>query len=68
MYVFTRTGVTWSQQAYIKASNAEPRDSFGTSVSVFGETLAVGAIGESSNGTSQTNNNTSESGAVYVFR
>ena len=28
-YVFVRTGTTWSQQAYLKASNAEARDEFG---------------------------------------
>ena len=28
-YVFVRNGTTWSQQAYLKASNAEARDEFG---------------------------------------
>ena len=33
-YVFVRTGSTWSQQAYLKASNTETFDLFGTSVAV----------------------------------
>jgi hypothetical protein len=28
-YVFTRSGAVWSQQAYLKASNAEASDLFG---------------------------------------
>ena len=34
VYVFTRTGNDWAQQAYIKASNAEADDSFGTSITL----------------------------------
>ena len=75
VYVFTRTGSTWAQQAYVKASNTGSNDEFGTSValSADGNTLAVGAIYEDSNATGidapggQTNNSASESGAVYVF-
>ena len=71
VYVFTRTGSAWNQQAYIKASNAETNDSFGSSVSVSGDTLAVGASAEASNATgvngNQADNSASDSGAVYVF-
>ena len=77
VYVFTRTNGVWSQQAYIKASNAQggalvaPSDSFGTSVALSGDTLAVGASGEASCATGingdQTNNGCSFAGAVYVF-
>ncbi len=72
VYIFTRSGSTWSQQAYIKASNAEAGDYFGYSVSLRGDgnTLAVSAR-EDSNATGingdQTNNSASLSGAVYVF-
>lgn len=66
-YVFVRSGGTWSQQAYLKASNAEENDYFGTSVSISGDTIVVGAPRESSDGTSQTNNNMLYSGAAYVF-
>ncbi len=62
VYVFTRDGNGWSQQEYIKASNAEGHnegafsvfvddgDVFGYSVSLSadGNTLAVGALGEDS--------------------
>ena len=70
-YVFVRTGSTWSQQAYLKASNTEGGDFFGESVAVSGDTAVVGAIREDSeaagvNG-NQANNGTSSSGAAYAF-
>lgn len=74
VFVFNRSGSTWSRQAYIKAPNAETNDNFGSSVSLSGDTLAVGAKGEDSNQTTITNgtapssdNTASDSGAVYVF-
>jgi FG-GAP repeat len=71
VYVFTRSGTTWSQQAYLKASNTGAGDQFGHSVAIDGDTLIIGATGEASNGTGvtgdQTNNSASGSGAVYVF-
>src|SRR5258705_4712778 len=56
VYVFSRTGSTWSQQAYLKASNTGEKDEgdqFGYSVAVSGDgnSVAVGAIGEDSNPT-----------------
>ena len=72
VYVFTRTGVVWTQQAYLKASNTEASDSFGNSLGLSGDILVVGAINEDSNATgvggNQADNSASESGAVYVFR
>lgn len=71
VYVFTRTGTTWSQQAYIKASNTGADDSFGNWVAIVGTTLAVGAPFEDSNATgingNQGSNSASDSGAAYVF-
>jgi hypothetical protein len=73
VYVFTRSGSTWTQQAYVKASNTENSDRFGSlvSLSADGNTLAVGAVGESSNATgidgNQADNSAPLSGAVYVF-
>jgi len=73
VYIFSRSGTTWAQQAYIKASNTGDSDSFGESVALSGDgnTLAVGAQGEDSSATGvggdQSNNTTSNSGAVYVF-
>ena len=70
-YVFVRSGVTWTQQAYLKASNAESSDFFGFSVGVSGDTVVVGAYLEDSlavgvNGT-QTDTVLRNSGAAYVF-
>src|SRR5262249_39444615 len=50
-YVFVRTGGVWSQQAYLKASNTGMNDRFGWSVAVSGDTVVVGAVGESSSAT-----------------
>ena len=70
-YVFTRTGTTWSQQAYLKASNTETSDAFGWSVSVSGDSVVVGALGEASNAVgvngNQASNTRPNSGAAYVF-
>jgi hypothetical protein len=74
LYVFTRSGTTWSQQAYVKASNTGSGDWFGSHVAVSGSdgnTLAVAARFEDSNATgvggSQTDNSAADSGAVYVL-
>lgn len=79
VYVFTRSGTTWVQQAYLKASNAEAGDNFGydLAISADGNTVAVGAINEASNATGAINDNPGDaaeadnsnagSGAVYVF-
>lgn len=70
-YVFTRTGVAWTQQAYLKASNTGVQDGFSASVSLWGDTVAVGAPNEDSAATgvngNQASNTAFESGAVYVF-
>ncbi|WP_395737483.1 cadherin-like beta sandwich domain-containing protein [Prosthecobacter sp.] len=70
-YVFTRSGTTWTQQAYLKASNTEANDLFGWSVAVSGDTAVIGALGEDSNATgvggNQTDNSAVNSGAAYVF-
>jgi trimeric autotransporter adhesin len=71
VYVFVRTGTTWKQQAYLKPSNTDLLYEFGHAVSLAGDTLAVGAPGESSAATGinndQTNRDAGQSGAVYVF-
>ncbi len=72
-YVFTRSGATWTQEAYVKASNALGSQLFGGSVSLTkaGNTLAVGAAGESSNAKgingAQADVSAMSAGAVYVF-
>ena len=73
VYVFTRTGTTWTQQAYVKASNAGSGDQFGWSLALSqdGNTLAVGAQGEASAATgingNQEDNSAGDAGAAYVF-
>jgi hypothetical protein len=73
VYAFTRSGATWSQQAYLKASNTGANDSFGRAVALSGDgnTLAVGAQQEDSAATgiggNQASNAAGNSGAAYVF-
>jgi len=72
-YVFLRTAPgTWSQQAYVKASNTGFNDNFGNSVALSsdGNTLAVGAPFEDSGTTgvgSTPNESAGDAGAAYVF-
>ncbi len=70
VYVFLRTGVTWSQQAYLKPSNTQGGAFFGISIALSGDTLAVGAEGEASAATGVNGvslKTATNSGAVYVF-
>jgi hypothetical protein len=69
-YVFVRSGTTWSQQAYLKASNTGAGDDFGISVAVSGDTVVVGAELEDSSTTgvnSTPNESATDAGAAYVF-
>ncbi|MEZ8030468.1 FG-GAP repeat protein, partial [Enterovibrio norvegicus] len=71
-YLFSYDGVAWNQELYIKASNPGSSDKFGESVTMSGEgnTLAVGAIGESSSSTginTTPNDAATNAGATYVF-
>src|SRR5688572_6303405 len=65
VYVFTRMGGVWRQQAYIKSSNPIGSTGlpslvgFGASVALSGDTLAIGAPGDLTSNV--------PSGAVYVF-
>jgi hypothetical protein len=81
VYLFRRNGSTWSQQAYLKASNTDEGDGFGgmdplgiptgLGLSGDGRTLAVGAFGEDSAATGvnndQADNSAENSGAAYVY-
>jgi hypothetical protein len=73
LYLFTRTGTTWAQKAYIKASNAEAYDEFGSAMAMSkdGKILAIGARSEASaakgvNG-NMNDNSAPGAGAVYIF-
>ena len=71
--VFTRTGPTWTQQAYVKSSNSGANDWFGVRLVLSGDgnTLALGAQNEDSNAKgingSQTDNSADDAGAVYLL-
>ena len=71
VYVFVRSGTIWSQQAYLKASNTAAFQQFGFAVAISGDTVVVGANGESSNATgvngNQADNSAPAAGAAYVF-
>ena len=72
IYIFTRSGASWTQQAYIKSSNVDARDGFGRKMSLHGDLLGVGVWSEDScvggiNG-DESNNDCSDQGAVYLFR
>ena len=69
-YVFVRNGTTWSQQAYLKASQVTARDEFGYSVAISGDTVVVGAIYEDGNTpgvNGAANEAQTDAGAAYVF-
>lgn len=70
-YVFVRSGTTWSQQAYLKASNPGIEDIFGAAVAISGDTIVVGAANERSNASGVNGNDADDSffgaGAAYVF-
>lgn len=77
VYVYSRTGNTWTSQAYIKAGNSNNNDHFGSGVvlSGDGQWLAVVAEYEDSkasgvhaSGARQTNNEATDSGAVYLYQ
>src|SRR5262249_15892862 len=70
-YVFVRNGTSWTQQAYLKASNTRTDTSFGSSGAISGDTIVVGGSGESSsakgvNG-NQADTRVPNAGAAYVF-
>jgi len=70
-YVFVRSGASWSQQAYLKASNTDANDRFGWSLAVDGDTAVVGAPVEASAATGvdgdQDDDSAGSAGAAYVF-
>jgi len=59
VYVYTRTGSTWSQQAKITAEDGSEGDLFGISIAISGDTILVGADLNEEKGFN--------AGAAYVF-
>ena len=71
-YVFERDADgSWIQAAYLKSSNSESPDLFGSAVAVQGDWIAVGAENESSAAAGvdgdQADDSLPGSGAVYLF-
>ena len=58
-YIFTRSGVVWTQQQKLTASDAAAYHYFGSSVFILGDTALIGAPGDDDMGVN--------SGSVYVF-
>jgi len=59
VYVFVRSGTTWTQQQKLVANDGAFMDVFGNSVALVGDTAVISALGDDGKG--------SESGSVYVF-
>lgn len=72
VYVFRKLGAGWKLEGYLKGSNSQAGDRFGSSVAVFGDTIAVGAPLEDSGSTGinqvQNDETAPHAGAVYLFR
>ena len=58
-YIFVRSGETWIQQAKLTASDAKRGNSFGTSVSISGNHVVIGAPNDDDAGYA--------SGSAYIF-
>lgn len=69
VYVFTRSGSTWSFQSRLKAPNAGEQDFFGIAIALSADFLVVSATGEDNDSGSvqSDNNNGFNDGAVYVY-
>ncbi|WP_428310873.1 GEVED domain-containing protein [Hydrocarboniphaga sp.] len=57
VYVYTRSGTSWTQQAQLLASDGGQKDYFGSAIAMSGDTAVLGA-----NGDGKT------AGSAYVFR
>jgi hypothetical protein len=71
--LFARSGTTWTQKAYVKASNAEAYDEFGSAMALSrdGRLMAVGARSEASSSKGvngdMNDNSAMGAGALYIF-
>jgi len=59
-YVFLRSDGVWSEQAKLTASDGSTTDKFGWSVTIDGDTLVSGAVGDAAKGL--------DAGSVYVYK
>ncbi|MCI5115477.1 MAG: hypothetical protein D3912_11780, partial [Candidatus Electrothrix sp. AX1] len=60
VYIFIRSGSSWSQQAKLQAADRQPYDQFGSAVSLDGDTVVIGNSTDSENGLQDV-------GSAYVF-
>jgi hypothetical protein len=60
VYVFVRSGTTWSEQARLTASDGGAGDQFGTSVALYDHTVVVGVAHDTVDGNY-------DQGSAYVF-
>lgn len=60
VYIFNREGEIWREQAKLLANDGELGDVFGSSVSISGDYVCIGAYLD--------NNNETDAGSAYVFR
>jgi hypothetical protein len=59
VYVFVRSGETWTQQAKLTAADGAADDRFGASLGISNDTLVVGAFGDDYKG--------HDAGSIYIF-
>jgi hypothetical protein len=59
-YIFKRSGLSWSKEAKLLASDGAAYDYFGRSVSISGDYAIIGAYEDDDNG--------SDSGSAYIFK
>lgn len=62
VFIYVRNGANWTQQAFLKASDAAQDDGFGISVALDGDLLVVGAPFQGATGVGVN------IGGAYVFR
>lgn len=69
--VYKRENDIWRLEVVLRVNDREKGDSLGTAVSIYENTIAVGALFEDSAATGvdgdATNNDADASGAVYIF-
>ena len=70
-YIYENSGGFWQVTTFIKPSNSDSLDLFGTSVSILGSQIAIGASHEDGSGVGFNRdidlNTTQNSGAVYLY-
>jgi len=60
VYIFKRDGTRWVQQQKLMASDGDPGDYFGYTVSISGDYAIVGSVGDDDNGW--------DSGSAYILK